>query len=75
MQNTMRDNKYCRVYRNLRFLIVHISHDMKVAENILRQYKVRIESFGLFYKNTRIGNHHYQKAFISELICGSSKIL
>lgn len=55
-QNIMRDNKYFRVGRQLRFLFAHIGHGMRIAEKSWH-YKASSESFGLFYENIMIGNH------------------
>ena len=43
---------------------MYVDHSMKAAEKILWQFKVTINSLGLFYKNIMLGNYHYQKAFI-----------
>lgn len=72
----MRDNKYGRVCRKLRFLIVHICHGMKAAEK--KSYdSVRSESnvLGYFIKislwNTITKKHSLQNS----LRCGFGEVL
>lgn len=69
IQSAVKENKYCRVCRKLSFLTVHIGHGMKVAEK--KSYdsvRSELNVLGYFIKNIMTGNHHYQKAFTTELI-------